>query len=727
MIVALTGSLLILTQIICIQSAVSTNGFDDQTINIISGYESTRRLSAKVHNADTKLVKLFAKLAANSTERLVGVKATAFMTNEENPEASYMNGGTPESYNSQQASVVALSAYRDYRESSNYNSDDLYRMPDRQCYSESKNFYCDKLYPWRTMDGSCNNPNWPWWGAAKTPYQRMAAPAYNDGVNSPRAYAKDGSYLTNPRKIAIYVHSPYKSKSPWSHLYVWFGQFIMHDVTKVASTVYSKGEQKYCRCGSPDPECFSIPIPYEDYWNKDQQCMSFTRSAAAARYFDCYLGPREQLNLQSSFVDLDHIYGNSYSTSKKVRSFKNGLLRVSYDKYTKQELLPFLDGLHTCMGLKPKQKCAFAGDSRHEDNGYLNALSTLWVREHNRVARKLWKLNPSWSDELTFQEARKVVIAEYQNIVYAEFLPLLVGQKVARQFDLLPSYDGYFMGYDQYLFGNTYNEFSFAARYGHTLVKNYQVRADLDYHMYSNKTTGYYIFNQELPSYNGGIDSLLRGGIVDYSYATTSQVNDEMNNWLFEGNYYKETGTKRFSLPALNIQRGRDHAVAPYTVYRDLCGLGRAYSFDDLTNIPRDVVNQLRKVYKSVEDIDLWTGMVSEYPLKDATVGATQACILAKGFRDWKYGDRWWFENGNEAQIRFTPGQLNEIKKSSMARILCDNSDLKFVQKLTMLYPNEEYNQYTDCQNILMVDLNLWAEQKDYKPYQGEMKYENKY
>ena len=183
------------------------------------------------------------------------------------------------------------------------------------------------------------------------------------------------------------------------------------------------------------------------------------------------------------------------------------------------------------------------------------------------------------------------------------------------------------MGYNPHINPSTYNEFAVAAaRYGHTLVKYKQLRADIDYNTYSNHTVDYYMFNPELPEYGGGIDSLVRASLADFSYYPTSQVNDIFTNWLGKDIFYKDSGAKRFSLPALNIQRGRDHGVQPYVVYRELCGLGRPYSFDDLENIPEDVVEQLRKVYKSVEDIDLWTGMVSEYPLKDAVVGPTQAC-----------------------------------------------------------------------------------------------------
>ncbi len=136
------------------------------------------------------------------------------------------------------------------------------------------------------------------------------------------------------------------------------------------------------------------------------------------------------------------------------------MLKTSYNKYSKREQLPYRDGVISCLGLGYCKKCSFAGDSRHEDNGFLNAIHTIFVREHNRVAKNLLYWNPYWDDETTFQEARRIVIAEYQNIVYAEFLPLLVGEKIARQFDLIPNVDGYFMGYDSKVDPDTYNEFS---------------------------------------------------------------------------------------------------------------------------------------------------------------------------------------------------------------------------------------------------------------------------
>jgi hypothetical protein len=45
-------------------------------------------------------------------------------------------------------------------------------------------------------------------------------------------------------------------------------------------------------------------------------------------------------------------------------------------------------------------------------------------------------MHPEWSDNQTFEEARRWIIAEIEAITFYEFLPALLGQ-------VLPRYDGY--------------------------------------------------------------------------------------------------------------------------------------------------------------------------------------------------------------------------------------------------------------------------------------------
>lgn len=64
-------------------------------------------------------------------------------------------------------------------------------------------------------------------------------------------------------------------------------------------------------------------------------------------------------------------------------------------------------------------------------------IHTIWHREHNRIADKLAKLNPDWSDETLYQEARRIVIAEIQHVTYKEWLPILLGRRYVRAVGLI--------------------------------------------------------------------------------------------------------------------------------------------------------------------------------------------------------------------------------------------------------------------------------------------------
>lgn len=164
-------------------------------------------------------------------------------------------------------------------------------------------------------------------------------------------------------------------------------------------------------------------------------CIPFYRSTAACGTGDqnVVLGvpstenPREQINTLTSFIDASTVYGSTVAAEKKVRNYSSeeGLLRVNtqYSDHGK-DYMPFVDDIPSlCLqdphsASKERIECFFAGESRSNEVISLAAIHTLWMREHNRLAKALKNLNSHWSSETTYQEARKIVGALHQVNIY---------------------------------------------------------------------------------------------------------------------------------------------------------------------------------------------------------------------------------------------------------------------------------------------------------------------
>ena len=98
-------------------------------------------------------------------------------------------------------------------------------------------------------------------------------------------------------------------------------------------------------------------------------------------------------------------------------------------------------------------------------------MHTLYLREHNRVARELSQMNPFWSDETVFQEARRITVAIWQHHVYNEWLPIVLGQNYMTRYGLFPLNEGFSTGYRTDFDPRITNAFATAAfRVGHTLI-----------------------------------------------------------------------------------------------------------------------------------------------------------------------------------------------------------------------------------------------------------------
>jgi peroxidase len=447
-------------------------------------------------------------------------------------------------------------------------------------------------------------------------------PFYEDKLEEPRKTGVDGSTLPNARSIALLIHDPMDTPTGITHLGVMFGQFVDHDFAQTASTGFGSSPLK-CSCTSGSSDCFNIQTPDDDIFN-DQECMTMTRSAASFDRFDCTVNNREQTNLLTHWLDLSQMYGTDSSTSSSLRTNVDGLMKSSTIGGSTRDFLP-KSTPGKCVDEEGDQLCFEAGDSRTSQNLMLVSIHTIWLREHNRVARALKRLNPTWTDDDLFEEARRIVIAEYQHILYNEWLPIILGPDIMKAFELEPLKTGHFMRYDESVNPHLSTEFSTAAfRFGHSLVRSTLSKTDDSLIQFSNLTLQSIMLRPVEAYTNGGLDSICRGLLVDPGTSFDAHFTDELQNHLFETGA-SDAQTRRFSLSAVNINRGRDHGIAPYNEFRPVAGLKKAASFDDLVEIQTDNRDKLKRLYKNVNDIDAFTGGMSEQSIPGALLGPTFA------------------------------------------------------------------------------------------------------
>ena len=81
-------------------------------------------------------------------------------------------------------------------------------------------------------------------------------------------------------------------------------------------------------------------------------------------------------------------------------------------------------------------------------------------------------------------------------------------------------------------------------------------------------------------------------------------------------------------------------------------------------------------------------------PVTGGVVGPTFACIVGQQFLNLRKGDRFWYENGNHPG-GFNQRQLQEIRKSSLSRIICDNLD--DIGRLDILFPSNHNIHKSSC------------------------------
>ncbi|ROT71626.1 putative peroxidase-like [Penaeus vannamei] len=435
--------------------------------------------------------------------------------------------------------------------------------------------------------------------------------------------------------------------------------------------------------------------------------MEFLRSAPATR---CHFGPREQMNEITPYLDGSGIYGSDLQTMDSLRAFRGGKLLLQVTGEGVELLQPkkdLDDGCNNPLRAGIGQFCFKAGDKRVNENPTLTVFHLLFARHHNLVASRLQQLNPCWGDEELFQESRRVVVAQFQHIVYSEYLPTVLGEKAMREYQL-----GSLTGkqkrndYDPRRSAAASTEFATAAfRFGHSQIPDLIERKDA-----AGEVTATALSSEMRNPFSlyakGAATTLLRGTGAQNAREVDSLFAEEITGKLFRSN--KPFG---LDLVALNVQRGRDHGVPGYTTLRAVCGGDKVKvrNFEDLAeDMDLGVIDSLKSVYSHVDDIDLFIGGMSERPLPGGLLGPTfTCCILADQFYQNPSRGPYWYETSS-TDTAFRDDQLEELHKTTFAGLLCGAfPELQAIQKRPLEVASSE-NPLVSCGRVPSVDLRPW-------------------
>jgi hypothetical protein len=519
-------------------------------------------------------------------------------------------------------------------------------------YQRQANNHPSSRGPYRSYDGTGNNPDSKKsdYGASFIPLFRELQAQFGSADSN---NAMSGSSRPSPRQISnSVVDEPvttFNARGLSAITYVW-GQFIDHDMTLTPTDTV-----EYASIPLPvDEKVFTSPIPF-------YRSQVYPGSGVSS--------PRNEINLNTAWIDASMVYGSDSLRARWLRTFKNGKMKTSAGNFlayntTSGELADPIDvnapsmandGDHTV-------KTFVAGDVRAAEHPGILSLQTMFVREHNKICDRLVSQGLR-NDEQIYQLARKEVGAEIQAITYNEFLPALG-----------ITLDDY-KGYNPNVRPDILNTFATAGyRVGHSMVADDILLRDNNCREVPPGVLDLVnvFWNPQLvPKYQ--IDAFLKGLIVHNQYETDTKINSDLRNLLF-GDPNKPA---RFGidLASLNIQRGRDHGLPDYNTVRKFYTGSAAKNFSDITSDP-DLADSLKKLYGTVNNIDLWVGALAEDHVTGSSVGNTIYRILKAQFENVRNGDFYFYLNDP-----YLPSQtLAKIKMTQLSDVIKRNTSLTNVQ-----------------------------------------------
>ena len=309
-------------------------------------------------------------------------------------------------------------------------------------------------------------------------------------------------------------------------------------------------------------------------------------------------------NTSTHNIDLCQLYGRYHEQTLilRLQSEETGHKgRLKSQMIKGEEYAPFLysdgvpnpefEGLDQPLGIGDPDRpvpaaqleklFAFGGD-RSNSVPQVAMLTTLLLREHNRLAGELETRNPEWDDDRVFETARSILIVLFIKLVVEEYINHIASKPFRLRADPSGAWNA---PWNKPIWMTS--EFSLLYRW-HSLSPDVITWNGDRFPVGST-------FLNNAPFLEGG----MRQGFLDMSAQAAGALGP------------RNTTDALLAVEAKSIRQGRACDLDTYVRYRAYCSLPVPQKFEDISSDP-EVVRILRENYATVADIEFFVGLFAE-------------------------------------------------------------------------------------------------------------------
>ncbi|XP_036366590.1 peroxidase mlt-7-like [Octopus sinensis] len=467
------------------------------------------------------------------------------------------------------------------------------------------------------INGQCNNEASKYAGSENSPLSRYLTYLATGGTGTTPYKNFFGDALPLPRKVSLDLFPCQDTTaSDATHLFAIFGRLLKFDLflTEKVTTPES------CCSGA---SCLGI----DHNGNTDQRiscgaCMNYYKPVLSDN-LKC-TDKKQGKNQVTHVIDASFLYSSTYFTGAK----SSGKFNLN-------------------SGFLPLTGTSFVGVSDDIKNPLVMALYHVFLREHNKLVDKMTEFgisNPS-------TEAQKLLTAIFQHITYNEYLPMLLGATTP-----IKSQASGTRAYDSKKLPVVSNSFSLA----YELAMDSMLRETviLDPSTNPNQKLIDIMGDATKVDSDGEMTYIVKGMLTEASLKIGRKIPCSFRNHC----QYSD-------VVSVLTQDTRYLGIPPYYVFLALTGQTSVTKFNNFPYHDTTTQNLLAGTYKYIYDVDFLSGVFLETIPSSEKLGTTLKKMIQEQFQTLQTGDRFYYENTNV----FTPAQLTEIRKTSMALLLCRN------------------------------------------------------